>query len=186
MVSLRCHVRICEELGERGIVMPEINQGVLEFQEELDGFQILQLKEGLLGLGFEVLDEAESDQLERVSDIIRMLIYHQPRIPLEEYPDLVKEKLGADYTPMMVIFSQVYGVDLLQYAMIQQVERIKELILYEGTSLVEILKLFDLKNSTQLIRNFQKITGLKPSYYKEIRKKRLEVQKENGFGELQI
>ncbi len=177
MVSSRCSIKICDKLSERGIVIPEINQGILEFQEELDGFQLLQLKETLLELGFEALNEAESMLLDKITHTIKKLIYEQPEIALEEHPNLVAEKIGSDYSPMMLVFLQVHGVDMLQYAMIQQVERIKEMILYEGRSFNEIIKLFHFINGAQLIRNFQTITGLKPSYYKMIRNKRLEVQR---------
>lgn len=176
MVSSRCSIKISQELEEKGIVMPEISQGMLKFQEELDGLQLLQLKEVLLDLGFEVLDELESDLMDSISQTIEKLIYEQPEIALEEYPFIVKNGLGGDHLNMMLVFSLVYGVDLIQYAVVQQVERIKEMILYEGRPSEEIVKLFQFKNEDQLNRNFQKITGLKPSYYEKIRNKRLEVQ----------
>ena len=84
----------------------------------------------------------------------------------------------------MEIFSQVHGVDLVQYATIQQVERIKEMILYEGRKLKEIAEIFQFKNKGQLKRTFERITGLTPEFYKEIRIKRSKIREESGFGEI--
>lgn len=177
MVSSRCGDRIGEELKETGIGMPEINQGVLEFQEELNNLELLQLKEALFDLGFEVLGPADNELLERISLMVKNLVYEKPEIVLSEYPAYVRQQLGFDDQEIMQVFSQVYGVDLLQYAVIQQVERIKEMILYEGHSLAEIVEILRFKDIPQLTRVFQKITGLKPAYYEKIRDKHLEVSK---------
>ena len=173
---MRCSDRIAEELNNWGVNMLEINQGMLEFNEELDGLQLLQLKESLFELGFEVLDEVDSGLLELISETVKALIYEKPEVALDEYPLHVRKRLGFDDSEIMLVFSQVHGVDLLQYAMIHQVERIKEMILYEGRDLGEIVELLHFKDGTQLDRTFHNITGLKPAYYKKIRQKRLEVQ----------
>ena len=178
---MRCGDRIGEELNKWGIRVPEINQGILEFHHELDGLQLLKLKEGLFDLGFEVLDKVESDLLDRVSEIVKELIYEKPEIDLHDYPAYVRKQMGFDDSEIMRLFSQVHGVDLIQYATIQQVERIKEMILYEGRKLGEIVELLHFKSATHLTRTFQKITGLSPSYYNEIKNKRQEVRKESGF-----
>jgi AraC family transcriptional regulator len=180
---MRCSDRIGEELNKWGIRVPEINQGVLEFYEELDGLQLLQLKEGLFDIGYEVLDKADSDLLDEISEIVKQLIYEKPEIDLHDYPAFVRKQLGFDDTEIMLRFSLVHGVDLIQYATIRQVERIKEMILYEGRKLGEIVELLHFKSGAQLTRTFQKITGLNPSYYNEIRNKRLEVAKRTSSGE---
>ena len=181
MVGGRCRDRIGEELVKLGI-LPDVNQGVLEFQDELNEAQLLQLKEGLIELGYEVLDPGNSKFLDRISHLIKDLIDRNPEMPVTDYPIYLKS-LGLTDPETMQIFSQVHGVDLLQYITLQQIERIKEMLLYENLELKEIVKLFNFKNGDQLTKIFEENTGLRPSYYIEIRNKRKEVRKENGFGE---
>lgn len=182
MVGSRCCDRIGEELINWGI-MPEISQGVLEFQEELDWGQFQLLKESLFEMGFEVVDQESSELLEQISDLIKTLICQNPEIAINSYPEYLQRK-GLMDPETMQFFSQVHGVDLIQYAVIQQVERIKEMLLYEDRKLKEIAEIFHFKNKQQLKRTFERITGLTPAFYKEIRMKRSKIREESGFGEI--
>lgn len=178
MVGTRCCDRIGEELRKLEIGMPEISQGVVEFHEELDGAQLLRLKEGLLELGFEVVSSGQNDLLDQVSSRIRDLIYQEPGLDVGDYPAYIEAELNPEDPDLMKVFSQVHGVDLVQYAAIQQVERIKEMLLYEDVQLKEIVEIFHFKNRNHLTQVFEGMTGLTPSYYKKIRKKREKIRME--------
>lgn len=181
MVGSRYYEKIGEELAKWGI-FPEVSQGVAEFHEEPDGMQLLQLKEVLWGMGYEVVDSINSERLNKVSEVVKKLIYRHPEIPVNGYPEYLQELQLLDQE-MILLFSQVHGMDLIQYAILQQVERIKEMLLYEDRKLKEIAEIFQFKSKGQLKRTFERITGLAPRFYKEIRKKRLKIREENGFGE---
>lgn len=178
MVSTRCCDRIGEELRKQEIGMPEISQGVAEFHEELDGAQLLRLKESLLELGFEVVSSGQNDLLDQVSSLIRNLIYQKPEMDIGDYPAYIETELDVKDSDLMKVFSQVHGVDLVQYVAIQQVERIKEMLLYEDVRLNEIVEIFHFKNRLHLAQIFERMTGLTPSYYKKIRKKREKIKLE--------
>lgn len=180
MLSFRCREKIERELEKWGIIA-EVNQGMIDFQNELSFGEAYMLKEGILDLGFEIADDAESRLLDRISETISGLVDHYPEIPAEEYPDYLKEDLGFVELDSRDLFSQVHGVGVRRFAMVQQVERIKEMILYEDRNPKEVAEIFHFKNGTQLTHIFQKVTGLKPSFYKQIRKERKEVRELNGF-----
>ena len=182
MVGSRCCDRIGEELVKWGM-MPEISQGVLDFQEDLDFGELIQLKENLFELGYEVVDPKNSELLDEISDAIRTLIYQHPEIAIDRYPEHLQAK-GVINPEILEVCSQVHGMDLIQFATIQQVERIKEMILYEGKKLKEIAEVFQFKNKRQLKKTFERITGLTPEFYKEIRIKRSKIREESGFGEI--
>ncbi len=159
--------------------MPKINQGMVEFQEELSAEQETQFQKGILKLGFEVLDETNSKLLDRISVLITELIYKHQEIPRKDYPAYLIEKLGFDYSEITHLFSEVHGINLPQFILMQQVERVKEMLLYEDLKVKEIAEILHYKNGAQLTRVFKKITDLTPFYYKKLKEKRLEVQKEN-------
>lgn len=174
MVGSRCYEKIGEELTKWGIAS-EVSQGVIEFHEEPDGLQILQLKEGLCEMGYVVVDEINCERLDEISALITKLIYRHPEYLLEQ---------GYLDHETMQLFSQVHGMDLVQFVAIQQVERIKEMLLYEDRKLKEIAEIFHFKSKGQLKRTFERITGLTPKFYKDIRKKRSKIREESELNEI--
>ena len=179
MVSIRCKKLVGAELEKLGVVMPKINQGVVEFHEELTTEQEAQFQKRILKLGFEVLDDLNSKLLNRISVSITKLIYKDTEIQRKDYPAYLVDKLGFDYSEITNLFCEVHGIDLPQYIAIQQVERMKEMLLYEDLKVKEIAEKLHYRNSAQLTRIFKKITGLTPFYFKKLKEKRLEVRKAN-------
>lgn len=180
MVSLRCKKMVGVELKKLGVVMPKINQGMVEFQEELSAEQKIQFQKRILSLGFEVLDDKNSKLLGRISTSINDLIYKHPEMSRQQYPDYLIEKLGFDYSEIKHLFSEVHGINLPQFILVQQVERIKEMLLYEDLKVKEIAKHLHYRNGAQLTRVFKKVTDLTPFYFKKMKEKRLEVQQESS------
>ncbi len=185
MVGASCVEKIENELIKLGIIISEINQGIVEFQEELDGVQLLQLNETFQELGFEVVDSDTSKLLDHISELVKMLIYKNPGMTVCDYQNYMEEELSFNGSNIMKVFSQVHGIDLAQFAIIQQVERIKEMLLYEDREATEIAEIFDFKDEIQLTKTFQSVTGLTPEYYIEIRNKRREIKKKADSDEQQ-
>lgn len=182
MVGSRCYEKIGGELTKWGIAS-EVSQGVIEFHKEPDGLQMLQLKEVLWEMGYVIVDEPNGERLEEIAVLIKKLIYRHPEIPVNGYPEYLLEQGYLDHETMQ-LFSQVHGMDLVQYVTIQQVERIKEMLLYEDLKLKEIVEIFHFKSKGQLKRTFERITGLTPKFYKEIRNKRSKIREESESGEM--
>lgn len=180
MVSIRCKKLVGTELKKLGVIMPKINQGMVEFQEKLSASQESQFQKRILKLGFEVLDDTNSKLLDQISTLITELIYKHPEMLRKDYPAHLIEKLEFDYSEITNLFSEVHGINLPQYILIQQVERVKEMLLYEDLKVKEIAVLLHYKNGVQLTRIFKKITGLTPFYFKKMKEKRLEVKMENA------
>jgi AraC-like DNA-binding protein len=182
MVGSRCYEKIGEELAKWGIAS-EVSQGIIEFHKEPDGLQILQLKENLWEMGYVVVDDLNGERLDDIAALIKELIYRHPEIPANGYPEYLLEQEHLDHETMQ-LFLQVHGMDLAQYVTIQQVERIKEMLLYEDRKLKEIVEIFHFKSKGQLKRTFERITGLTPKFYKEIRNKRSKIREDSGSGEM--
>jgi len=80
----------------------------------------------------------------------------------------ISENVHHEYTYLSRLFSFVEGRTIENYFIEQRVEKAKELIIYGQLSLSQIA--FDLEYSSvaHLSAQFKKITGLTPSYFKEI------------------
>lgn len=168
MVSLRCKMLVKDELNKLGLQNVVVDLGVVEIREPITQEQIDQLKANLLRSGLEILDDKKSILIERIKNVIIEMIHYSEEVPKVNYSDYISEKLGYDYTYLANIFSEVKGITIQQFIIINKIERVKELLLYDELSLTEISYRVNYSSVAHLSNQFKKITGLSPTYYKKI------------------
>lgn len=172
MVSLRCKMKVKEELHKLGLHYVILDLGMVEILEDITEKQREQLKENLLKSGLELMDDKRSILIEKIKNVITEMIHHSDELPKENYSNYISRKLDYDYTYLANIFSEVKGITIQQYIINHKVEKIKELLLYDEFTLSEISYKLHYSSVQHLSNQFKKITGLTPSYYKQLKKKR--------------
>ena len=172
MVSHRCKMMVKEELKKLGIWYVVVDLGVVEILEDINEEQHDLLKVNLLKSGLELLDDKRSILVESIKNVITEMIHESTEVPKVNYSDFISEKLGYDYTYLANVFSEVKGITIQQYIIINKIEKVKELLLYKELSLTEIAYRLHYSSVAHLSNQFKKITGLTPSFYKGIAKKR--------------
>jgi AraC-like DNA-binding protein len=172
MVSLRCKLRVKEELAKLGIQDIAIDLGTVEIPEGITPLQREQLKQNLLNSGLELLDDKKSILIEKIKNVIIEMIHYSDELPKRNYSDYISEKLKHNYTYLSNIFSEVKGIAIQQYIIIHKIERVKELLLYDELNLTEIADKLHYSSVAHLSKQFKKVTGLSPSFYKKLKKKR--------------
>lgn len=172
MVSLRCRMMVKEELKKLGIKYTVIDLGMVEILEELSQIQHEQLRKSLSKSGLELLDDKRSILIEKIKNVITEMIHYTDEIPKENYSDYISEKLGYDYTYLANTFSEVKGITIQQFIIINKIEKVKELLLYNELNLTEISYKLHYSSVAHLSNQFKKVTGLSPSYYKQLKQKR--------------
>lgn len=173
MVSLRCKMVVKQELYRLGLHFINIDLGTIEILEDITEDQKKQLGENLKSFGLELLDDKRIIIIERIKAVIVELIHYSDEVPKVNFSDYLSEKLGYDYTYLSNIFSDVKGITIQQYIIMHKTERVKELLLYDELSLKEISFQMQYSSVAHLSSQFKKVTGLTPSYYKKLKKKRL-------------
>ena len=174
MVSRRCKIMVKEELKSLGILHAKVDLGVIEIFEDFTSTQREQLKINLKKSGLELLDDKKSVLVDSIKILIIDMIRNCDEEPKVNYSDYISEKLGYDYTYLSNVFSEVKGITLQHYIIINKIERVKELILYEELSLTEIAYRLHYSSVAHLSNQFKKITGLTPTYFKGMANKRRE------------
>lgn len=174
MVSLRCKLLVKEELKKIRIKHVGIDLGVVEVLDEITEEQHTQLKKNLLKSGLELLDDKRSILIERIKNVIIEMIHYSEEIPKVNYSDYISEKLGYDYTYLSNIFSEVKGITIQQYIIMHRIEKVKELLLYDELNLTEISYRLHYSSVAHLSNQFKKITGLTPTFYKQMKDSRIE------------
>ncbi|HEY4876519.1 MAG TPA: helix-turn-helix domain-containing protein [Puia sp.] len=86
----------------------------------------------------------------------------------------ISKKLNYHYTYLSNIFSEVKGISIQQFIIIQKIEKAKEMLLHTPFSIKEIAYELEYSNVAHLSNQFKKITGSSPSFYKQ--KKQQEIQ----------
>jgi len=172
MVSLRCKLMVKHELEKLKIKYVAIDLGVVEILEDITCEQREQLKKNLLKSGLELLDDKKSILIERIKNVVVEMIHYSDELPEINYSDHISEKLGYDYTYLSNIFSEVKGITLQHYIIMHRIEKVKELLLYDELNLTEISYRLQYSSVAHLSNQFKKITGLTPSFYKQLKQKR--------------
>ncbi len=172
MVSLRCKMMVKEELKKLGLKYVVLDLGVVDILEDITNEQRELLKVNLLRSGLELLDDKRAILIEKIKNVITELIHHSDELPKINYSDFISEKLDYDYTYLSNIFSEVKGITIQQFIIINKIERVKELLLYDELNLTEISYKLHYSSVAHLSNQFKKITGLSPSYYKQLKQKR--------------
>ncbi len=172
MVSLRCKLLVKDELLKLGLNYVIIELGMVDILEDITEQQHAILKDNLFKAGLELLDDKKSILIERIKNVIVELIHYTDELPLINYSDFISEKLQYDYTYLSNIFSEVKGITIQQFIIINKIERVKELLLYDELNLTEIAYKLHYSSVAHLSNQFKKITGLSPSYYKLLKQKR--------------
>lgn len=172
MVSQRCKMMVKEELKKLGIWYMIVDLGVVEILEDITKEQHDQLKINLMKSGLELLDDQRSILVESIKNVIVEMIHYTDEVPKVNYSDFIGEKLGYDYTYLANVFSEVKGITIQQFIIINKIERVKELLLYDELSLTEIAYRLNYSSVAHLSNQFKKITGLTPTFYKGIAEKR--------------
>jgi AraC-like DNA-binding protein len=174
MVSLRCKMMVKTELDKLGLRYGTVDLGMVEMLDDVTEQQHEQLKVNLLKSGLELLDDKRSILIEKIKNVIIEMIHYEDEIPKTNYSDYISQKLNYDYTYLSNIFSEVKGITIQQFIIINKIERVKELLLYDELNLTEISYKLHYSSVAHLSNQFKKITGLSPSFFKKLKKKRHE------------
>lgn len=162
-----------EELRKIGLNYILVDLGKVEILEDIDDNKRELLKKNLLRSGLELLDDKKSILIERIKNAIVEMIHYEDELPKINFSDYLSEKLGHDYTYLANIFSEVKGITIQHYIITHKIEKVKELLLYDELNLSEIADKLHYSSSAHLSNQFKKITGLTPSFYKQLKHKRL-------------
>ena len=162
-----------EELSKLGLNYVIVDLGTVEILEDITIAQRSLLKDNLLHSGLELLDDKKSILIERIKNVIIEMIHYSDDFPKANYSDYISEKLNHDYTYLANIFSEVNGITIQQFIISHKIERVKELLLYNELNLTEIAHRLHYSSVAHLSNQFKKVTGLSPSFYKQLKQKRM-------------
>ncbi len=170
MVCDRCLLAVADILQSETIPYLNILYGEVHLQHELTSDQKERLIKRLNKIGFELIDNRSAALIENIRQLVMKKARNEngtydKKINLSRY---LSAQLNHEYTYLSSLFSSAEGRTIENYFIEQRIERAKELLVYGQMTLSQIA--FDLEYSSvaHLSTQFKKVTGLTPTYFKEI------------------
>lgn len=168
MVCPRCITSVEQILKANNLYFNAIRLGEVDLQNEPSVEQLRKLNEDLEKVGFEILDDQKKKQIEKIKSI---LIQKVQSGDIEEHFSLseaLSKALHKEYTQISRLFSEVEGITVEQYFILQKVEKVKEWLVYDELTLSEISWKLGYSSVAHLSAQFKKITGFTPSQFKQL------------------
>ena len=170
MVCDRCILVVRQQLDSTGLAYKNIQLGEVELEKTPSTEQVKELDIKLKGLGFELLDDKKSATVEKIKAAIIRLIHGTEEVELtKKLSVILSEKLNMDYHYLSSLFSSIEGITIEKYAILQRIEKAKELLIYDELTLSEIADRLGYSSVQHLSLQFKKITGLTPSHFKQLK-----------------
>jgi AraC-like DNA-binding protein len=172
MVCIRCKMVVKSELEKLGLNYTKVELGEADIRGDITENQRKQLKAALQISGLELMDDHKAILIERIKAVVVEMVHYAEELPKTNFSDYLSEKLQYDYTYLANLFSETAGITIQNYIIAHKIERAKELLLYDELTLTEISYRLNYSSVAHLSNQFKKITGLTPTFFKQLKQKR--------------
>lgn len=166
MVCNRCVIVVQQELEKLKLIASNVSIGEVEFFKPATEKQLKLLSERLNKLGFELLDNQKQQQVEKIKNLLIK------KVQLEEIEEhfsityYITKAVNKDYSYISRLFSEVEGITIEHFFILQKMEKVKELLIYGELNLSEISYRLGYNSLAHLSGQFKKIEGVTPSSFK--------------------
>lgn len=167
MVCQRCIMSVEQILKENDITAKNTRLGEVELSEPLPTEKLNDLSTALQNVGFELLDDQKTQQIEKIKNL---LIQKVQEGEIEEHFSVSKflsAKIYKGYSNLSKLFSEVEGVTIERFFILQKIEKAKEWLVYNELSLSQIALQLGYSSTQHLSTQFKRVTGMTPSEFKK-------------------
>ena len=172
-INTICSLFLKQKLEEEKMNFTTLGFGEIELDENLSVEALEALKNNLSPFGFEVVENQKSVLVQKIKDAIIELVYMDDNNNFKSSVFLA-EKLNHSYGYLSNVFSEVTYSSIENFIILQKIERAKQLMLVNEMSLTEIAFLLNYSSVAHLSTQFKNTTGITPSAFQRIIKKRRE------------
>lgn len=169
MVCDRCITVVRQQIEALGHQISQVELGQVELARPLNASSLKDVESALLGHGFELLKGTDAIAVEKVKKLILDHLYRHVQKPNSmNFSDYLAQETTMNYFALSKLFSSTEGITIEKYLILQKIERVKELLVYNQKSLSEIAFELEYSSVAHLSRQFKNVTGLTPSSFKKL------------------
>jgi len=171
-ITIACKKILQEQLDKLDISHVINNLGEVTLKETLSAEKQDALSAALLEYGIEILTNQKTALVQRIKDTIIEMIHSEDGLPSTTMSVYLSEKLSHSYSYLSNLFSEACYTSIENFIIIQKIERAKQLLLADELTLTQISYQLNYSSVAHLSHQFKKTTGLTPSAFQRIIKKR--------------
>lgn len=173
MVCNRCIKVVKEEMENLKYRVADISLGEVTLNSD-EPFNIEAIKQKLEENGFELIDDKNSRLIEKIKITVINIIQKlsEGKISKVNFPSEISNETRLSYQYISTLFSSIEGITIEKFIIAQKIEKVKELLVYDELTLSEIAYHLEYSSVQHLSSQFKKVTGLTPSYFKNIKEHR--------------
>ena len=168
MVCQRCVMTVENVLRDLNITFNKVSLGEVEFSEKPANAELNKIQKALNHVGFELIDT----RINKIIEDIKQAAMQYLELGMEnqnlKLSSFITNKIPNDYSYLSDLFSSIEGKTVEQFFILQRIEKVKELLVYDQLSLTEISYQTGFSSVHHLSSQFKKVTGLTPSHFKKI------------------
>ncbi|WP_290790886.1 helix-turn-helix domain-containing protein [Flavihumibacter sp. UBA7668] len=174
MVCQRCIKTVENVLEEGGFEAIEIQLGEVTLTGSIGAEEATILEEKLKPYGFSLVEDKRGKMVQMVKALLKEVYGGDYDFPKAfRFSDLVRKRLGTEYDKISTFFSEMEKTTIEKYLIEYRIEKVKEFLVYTEETLADIAFKLNFSSVAHLSRQFKQQTGLTPTYFKEIRRKKL-------------
>jgi len=167
MVCHRCVLTVENILKKHQVPYSKVSLGEVELLRDLNSTEVKNIEAELKQVGFELI----TGRANKIVEDIKQLVMEYINLGDDKKSKLssfITAKIHYDYSYMSDLFSSIEGITIEHYLILQRIEKVKELLVYDQLSLTEIAFQVGFSSVHHLSAQFKKITGLTPTHFKKV------------------
>lgn len=170
MVCGRCLKVVREVMNKNELNVSSIELGKVNIENDLSDSQLLKIRQDLQSEGFDLVDDQKAMLVQSIKNlIIEQVHYGELDEMKENFSRYLSSKLHRDYNYLSNLFSSTQNITIEHFILLQKVEKIKELLVYDEKSVSEIAYSLGYSSPAHLSNQFKKMTGFSPSEFKRLK-----------------
>ncbi|AWG23700.1 AraC family transcriptional regulator [Flavobacterium faecale] len=174
-----CNKILQEKLDESNLKYRVLGFGEVEFLNVVSEDQLKDFSNSLFPYGVEIVENQKTILVQKIKDLIVEMIFTEDVTVNVKSSVYLADKLNHSYGYLSNLFSEVTYTSIENFIILQKIEYTKQLIISGQLSLTEIAFKLNYSSVAHLSSQFKNTTGITPSAFQRIIKKRREIASQN-------
>ena len=172
MVCNRCVLIVSSEVQALGYTPEKVSLGEVNFDTTNQEINLTKVEEKLEQHGFQLLEDPKVKMIKEVKQLVAEVYSGEYDFPHTfRFYDVVR-KYWNNYETVSDTFIAQEKMMLERYIIDYRINKVKEYLVYSSDTLADIAFKLNFNSVAHLSAQFKQITGLTPSFFKEIKKQK--------------
>lgn len=174
-----CNKILEEKLENSKLKYRMVGFGEVEFLNNVSDHQLDDFAASVRPYGIEIVENQKTILVQKIKDLIVEMVFAEDVTVNVKSSVYLADKLNHSYGYLSNLFSEVTYTSIENFIILQKIEYTKQLIISAQLSLTEIAFKLNYSSVAHLSSQFKNTTGITPSAFQRIIKKRREIASQN-------